>query len=1080
MTEQFLRFRDKKWWISQLIWIVLTISNLSAQVTGTVKDSNTGETLIGANILVKGTSLGTLSGSDGSFTLDARSGDLVKVSYIGYTDLEITVPADLKLDILLSPGIGLDELIVVGYSSQSRRDISGSVAVVNVDDMKKIASSTITDQLQGQIAGVQIGSSGDPGAKAFVRIRGFSTINNNEPLYVIDGVPVINQTDMNFINPNDIQSIQVLKDASSAAVYGARAANGVILINTKKGKTGENKVNVDITSGIQFPGKFLDLLSPSEQLQVDQGLFKGAGVPFSSTLYVKNGDTWTLPDFIIKGGGFIGGVAAGDPRANESNYFLSSNSLADQTKNYLIEKANKEGTNWAKEIYNSAPFSNYQLNTSGGSNKARYYLSASYYDQQGILIESNYKRYQVRVNNEFTIKNKIRLGNQFNYSYQKNIAGVGGPFYGSVDPYFMLGIFPVHDIKGNYGGTYGLKGGRNMVAAQERKKLNDKGNLSNVFGNLYAEIDLLPGLTFKSQFGLDFRYNIIKNYLETFYEEVLQSEGGNDYYEFRNSELNWNQFNTLNFSKTFFGSFNIQSLTGIEAATNHYDGQIVRVRNFQFGNDPQFRTFSNGVNPLAESSEGEHYKFSAFESLNLKWNDKYLLTGIVRRDGSSRFINNRYSTFYGVSAAWRVSDETFFHTLRKTSINDLKFRIGYGETGNNEAGDYPGYSTYGNIITFPNGGSLYSAAYPITGNYATSIKGYDQLTTGNPDLKWESNAIFNIGLDATFFNHLDIIAEGYRRITRDMIFGVDLPSTAGKVGTIQTNIGSMKNMGFDFNLKYRGQAWNRKLNYSLGLTLSHYENEVLNLDNNSNTFIAAGYGDFGPMTRIETGQPISVFYGFITDGLWKNEEEIKRVLFEEVGLAKPGRFKFVDLNKDGKIDDADLTQIGSPHPDLIYGLQFNANAKNIDLSIFLNGCIGNEILNAVKFTTFGTYKFSRFHRDVLYQSGSTLPVLDYTDVYSFNRSNFFVEDGSYLRIKNIQLGYTLPSERMARLGISQLKIYLQAQNLITWTGYSGSDPDVTIADFRNGRNLGRDYTLGVDYGRYPTMKSVVFGINLEF
>ncbi len=1061
--------------IAGIIFMFSPCAMLIAQVTGTVKDRNTNEILIGASVLIKGSSIGTLTDIDGTFRLEATVSDTLKISYVGFIDLEVIVPADLKLDVFLQPGVELDELIVVGYSSQSRRDISGSISVVNMDDVKKIPSSNLADQLQGQVAGVQIGTSGDPGSKSFVRIRGFSTINNNEPLYVIDGVPVINQTDLNFLNPNDIQSIQVLKDASSAAVYGARAANGVILVSTKKGKIGENKLNLDIVSGIQYPGSFPNLLNPTEQLKIDQELRKGAGLPFNSNLYVKSGDTWVLPDYIVSGGGFIGGVLAGDPRADPSRYFLSTNPLADRSKNYLIQKVNKEGTDWYKEIFNSAPMTNYQLTTSGGSDKARYYLSANYFDNHGILINNNYKRYQVRANNEFTIKNKIRLGNQFNYSHQINNTGVSG-IGGFVN---ILELFPVRDIKGNYGGGYGLKSETNPVAIQDRKKINNSGYLSYVFGNAYAEVDLLPKLTFKSKFGLDYHLNRTKVYEETPYENPFGTSN-NSLTEIQTTEINWSHFNTLDFSTTIAGIIDIQSLTGMEAATNHVRGIGAQVRGLQFGNDPQFRQLPNGTDPVAGSTENEHYKFSLFQSLNVKLLDKYLFTGILRRDGSSRFINNRYSTFYGVSAAWRVTDESFMKNVRKNSINDLKFRIGYGETGNNEAGDYPGYSNYTNVNVFPFGGSLFSGAYSISGNTKSSIKGYDQSTTGNPDLKWETNALFNIGMDVTLFNHLDIIAEWYHRKTSDMIFGVPQPSTAGKVGTIQSNIGSMKNTGLDLNLKYQGKAWNNKINYSIGLTFSQYKNEVLNLDNNSNSFIASGFSNGGPLTRTQVGQPISQFHGYLVDGLWKSEEEITKTLFTNKGQAKPGRFKFRDLNQDGRINDADFTYIGSPHPDFIYGIQFNAHSKNIDFSLFLNGVFGNEIMNIEKSNYYSPFSNGNRHHSVLNESGITLPVLDELDVYSFNRSSFYVEDGSYLRVKNIQLGYTLPSSKLSRAGINRLRVYLQAQNLFTFTKYSGVDPDVTIANFSNGSGLGRDYTLGVDYGRYPTVKSLLFGINLEF
>ena len=1053
------------------VWLACSHAVLAQErvVTGTVKDEN-GGTMPGVNVLVSGTSNGTVTDASGKFSISVGSGARLSFSFIGYTSQEVAVGSSTTLNVSMKTDVTeLVEVVVTGYASQQKRDITGSVAVVDIKDMTKIASSNFGDQLQGKVAGVQVGTSGDPGSSQMVRIRGVGTINNNEPLYVIDGVPVQSEANMNFLNPNDIESMQVLKDAASASIYGSRAANGVVVITTKKGKAGNSKLNIDYFMGSASMGpKTPGIANPAELLEINKQLAAGAGSAFASNFYVnQGGGNFALPDFFTRTGGYATGATQVDP----AKYYLNPDPNGDASVNYLIAKANKEGTDWFKEVFKPATQQSFQLSASGGSDKGNYFFSANYYDHNGILIENYYKRYQVRMNSTYNIKEKIRVGQTLNIAYQTTQGSVGNPNEGSAikNAYAMPQIVPVYDINGYFAGPAALPSNASNPVAQQTRAAANKGNHSfRVTGNVFAEVDILKNFTAKTSFGLDYGVGFNQFYgFRNFDATEVNSSNRLDQSAYNNR--NWVWFNTLAYNKEF-GDHKVTGLIGSEAKHIFYEGLNGGGAKLTFGDDPYYRLLGNtdSKSYTIGSYKGENKTFSVFAQGNYSFADKYLVSATIRRDGSSRFLNNQYGIFPAASLGWRLTKESFMANM--DAINELKLRVSYGVLGNNEAGDYPGFNNYG---TSPG-----LASYDINGTGNSVVPGFEQTSTGNPNLRWESTKLFNIGLDATLIDNLDLTVEYFDRKTEDMIYGVTLPFTGGQVGFLQQNIGTMQNRGLEMALTYRGKAMGGDLSYSIGLNGTTIKNEVLNLDANSNSFVRSGGSRIGDITYTKAGLPISQYYGFIADGLWTNQSEINTTLFEAVGDAKVGRIKFRDLNSDGQINSDDETFIGSPLPKLLLGLNLNASYKGFDFTLFLNGSYGQKLYNFMKyFIDFPAFQ-GNYSKDMLYEAGKSLPVLDRNDNYSPQRSSIYVEDGSWTRLRNLQVGYTLPTSTLTKVGFDKVRVYLQGQNLFTITKYSGLDPDVTISNITEGFAGRRDLSLGVDYGRYPWARTIILGVNL--
>jgi len=1058
-----------------LVWLVCMAATARAQdrrVTGRVTNSADNQPVPGATVQVKGAATGTTTDAIGSYSIALRPGSNTLVfSSVGYKTQEVAVGNQTSINVSLAEDASsLTEVVVTGYAAQQKRDITGSVAIVDVKEMKKIPSSNIADQLQGRIAGVTVSSSGDPGSVAFVRIRGIGSINQNEPLYVIDGVPVQNESNLNFLNPNDVESIQVLKDAASASIYGSRAANGVIVITTKKGKAGASKINVDVFTGIQAPGKYPSLANPAELLQINQGLSAGAGIPFTSRLYLNNGGTWALPDFLVRDGGneFTGGYAAGAPQADPSRYFLNSDPTASPAQNYLISRANKAGTDWFREVFRPAPLTSVQLSSTGGSERGNYFFSANFFDHNGILIKNFYKRYQTRINSTFNVKKHVRVGENLSIAYQTTQGSLGNPSEGSVfmNTLRIPQIVPVYDINGYWGSPAPANSNAGNPVAQQTRSAENQGYSIRLTGNVFAEVDFLKYFTAKTSFGLDLNTGQGRGYSYRNFEatEVNSSNGmSRGMY----SNRNWVWFNTLAFNREL-GAHRVSALIGTEARRNSYDGFNAGGNGLTFGDDPFYRILTNTNSKTWNLGEyrGEVTIASQFAQVNYVYNDRYMFNGTVRRDGVSRFIDNPYGVFPAASAGWRISRENFMREV--TAVNDLKLRASYGVTGNNEIGDYPGFANFGQ--------SLGGTAYAIQGSPTSVTPGFAQQSQGNAGLRWETTRLLNIGVDARLLNALDLTVEWYDRKTSDILFLVQNPSTQGNIGRLPLNIGDMENRGIDLQLGYRGTALGNQLTYGVTLTGGHYTNKMVKIDANSNTFITGAGSRIGDITRTLVGQPISQYWGYIADGIIKTEAELPAT----PGDAKVGRMKFRDLNNDGKIDNNDETIIGSPIPKWNYGINLTASYKGFDFTAFFQGVQGNQLFNYVRyFTDFPAFQ-ANYSKNMLYRAGDTYPALDRNDTYSAQRSSFYVENGSYFRAKNLTLGYTLPTGVVNRFGVDRLRVYVQAQNLFTITRYTGLDPDISITNLTDGFASQRDLSMGVDQGRYPIARSVLFGLNLEF
>jgi TonB-linked SusC/RagA family outer membrane protein len=1051
--------------------LLVSASFAQKKVTGKVSGGDTGGGLSGATVKVKGSSTATTTGADGSYSITVANNGTLEVSFVGYETQEVKVGSGSVVNVVLqASSAALQTVVVTGYGTQERRSITGSVAVVDTKEMTKFAASNIADQLQGKVPGVQMSTSGDPGSAAFVRIRGIGTINNNEPLYVIDGVPVQNESNINFLNPNDIESIQVLKDAASASIYGSRAANGVIVITTKKGKSGTSKLAVDIFYGSQSPSKIPETLSPLEFLEVQQKLAAGQGIPFTSNIYIKQGSTWVLPDYAVRG---LGGFVTGDPAVDPAKYNLNLDPTGGGVGDYLILKTNKAGTNWFKEVFQPAIQKNYQISASGGSDKGQYFFSGNVYDHNGIMLGNNYKRYQVRVNSTYNIGKNIRVGENMNVAYQTTRASFGNPNEGSplIGTYGMPQLVPVYDIKGNFASPANFNSNvSNPVADLSRNRDNSQGHSFRVTGSTFAEVDLTDFLTWKSSYGLDYNSGPGQYYGTRRYDATEGNTNPNSLQNTYFLNRNWVAFSTLSFKKNF-GDHRVTALAGYEAKQTYYEGFNAGGSQLAFDNF-NYRLLQN-VNPATfymGSYRGEHNVVSQFVQTAYSFSDKYLFSGTVRRDGSSRFIENKYGIFPSASAGWRISKEKFMDNVK--FINDLKLRASYGILGNNEVGgDYPGFSNFAT--------SLGTANYAITGSPNSNSVGFEQVSTGNPKLKWETSRVTNIGFDASLAGGWNVMIEWYKRDTRDMIYNVELPLELGAVGRQAQNIGQMTNTGVDFSVGYTKRV-NRDFSFNANLTGSTVKNNVVKLEANSNTFIRSGGTRIGDVTYTKAGLPISQFYGYIQEGLWKSDADIAKVLFADRGDAKVGRFRYADLNKDGKIDNNDETFLGSPLPKLILGLNLTANYKNWDFTAYLSGNYGQKLFNFVKyFTHFNAFQRSR-SKDFLYEAGKTLPVLDGGDNYSAQRNSYYVEDGSFTRLRNLQVGYSLNSNNLKKLGLSRARFYLQGQNLLTFTKYSGLDPDVTITNITEGYNSQRDLSIGLDNGRYPLARTVIVGVNLEF
>ena len=1049
-----------------LINVVAQAQVIKGRVTG-----ESGEGLPGVTVIVKGTSIGTVTDFEGNYSLTIPEGTentVLVYSFIGFTGQEVPVNNRAVINtVLLEDVEALKEVVVVGYGVQEKATLTGAVATVGEEQLNAVPTGgDAASRLQGRVAGVTVTTNNAPGGGAVVRVRGIGSINNNDPLYVIDGVPTT--AGLSGINPNDIESMTVLKDASSSAIYGSRAANGVIVVTTKRGKSGKPTFSFDARYGVQQASNQIDLLNAQEIGELKWQRFRNDGLtpggPGWGDIQYGNNEFPVIPDYIFPAGAIEGEV-------DESLYNFGN-------PYYGITRANKEGTDWLDEIFSVAPIQEYNMALSGGTDNINYALSAGYLDQEGILDYTGFSRYTLRSNSDIKLSDYLKIGQSLSVAYTDRTGNTGT---GAIEYALRTHpILPVYDIQGNFAGTQskGTGNSQNPVAILYRDK-DDFSREMRVLANIYANIDFARDFSFRTLLGVDLNNNRRKD-RDLANPEFTQTNFNNHLTENQSERLQYNWTNTLDYNKTINDNHNINVMVGTEAIRSNYEFFDAGRSRFAF-TDLDYMILDAGTeNQVNGGYFDEWALFSYFGRVNYNYKEKYLVEGVIRRDASSRFTEeNRWGTFPAFSVGWRIIEEGFMEDINW--LSDLKLRAGWGQNGNDNVGNYNAYSTYRS-----DGRESY---YNITGaSSSSSAAGFHLYKLGNLEGQWETNTTTNIGVDVAMFDYrFDASLDVYRRTTSDMLYPDSRPDTWGALVLPSINIGEMKNKGLDLIMSYRSKAGN-DFQYTISGNLSHYKNEIVQLNNNpaevrfGNSLLNEVY------TASTAGRPISSFYGYVVEGIFNTQEEVDAHPKYNPSIegndpySRPGVFKYADVNGDGVITPDDRTFIGSPHPDLSYGLNLDFQFKNWDMTMFFQGVTGNEMINFVNrgilFNRFdGNYLTTRLYESWTperYANGEeiTVPITTNNDAIMQKPSTFFVEDGSYFRMKNLEIGYSLPSQVLSKLGgIKRLRVYLQTTNLFTITNYSGLDPETSS---------GNDRHLGIDSGLYPTPQIFMGGVNLNF
>jgi TonB-linked SusC/RagA family outer membrane protein len=1033
----------------------MEIEKPQSTVTGTVTD-DTGSPLPGASVVEKGTTNGTQTDFDGNYTLNVDSGATLVFSYIGFKGQEIAINGNSVIDATLAEdAAALEEVVVVGYSTQTRGDLTGSVASVDMSEATKQPIVNVAEALEGRVTGVSITNAGAPGDNPIVRIRGFGTPNNNNPLYIIDGLQTTDPGILNNINPADIAQMNVLKDGA-ASIYGARASNGVIIITTKNGAYNQNKltVSVEASAGFAQATNLPDQLN-AQQLgnvifdsKVNDAIRTGGDVnAITHPQYFPNGGAPTVPSQLL------GVVLQGTGEAVDA-------------------PVRPGGTNWLDEIFRIAPTQNFSATISNGNEKGKYSFSTGYINREGIQLNTGFKRAQIRFNSEYKLTNRLTVGQHANMSFSNQRVGNQTEFALRISP-----LVPVRDALGRFAGTYnnarGLSNAENPVSILERDA-DDFNKQTRILGDVYANLELADGLNFKTVIGGDINLLNQRDFRATD-PESAEPRSTNSLRE-RNAQFyNWTWTNTLNYVKTF-GKHNVNALLGYESNRSTGKSLEVSATGFLF-ETPDFYQLDNAsgapiVNP-GETFDFENTLSSVFGSANYSYDNKYLLTATVRRDRSSRFLgDNQSGIFPAFSAGWIMSNENFFP--QDAAMSRLKLKFSWGALGNQEL---PASNPIPNISSLNNQQANYS--FNGTGGEST---GALLTQVGNPDLSWETSETLNIGAEMGFFDNALTVSAEYFQITTNDLIGQDfsvIGDTAIDASPPFVNLGSVENTGVDFSVAYQKQATN-DFSYGAALNLSAYRNEVTEL---ASEFQSGNGFRTGVFNRTQVGQPLASFFGRVADGIYRSEAEV--AAGPDQGFANDaagvGRLRYRDLNGDNVINDDDRDFIGNPHPDFTVGLNLNANYKNWDFSAFFSGVIGNDIYNFDRiYTDFGTFPDGNRSTRVLNSfdpvtnPNGNAPALAFAVLNGETSPNsFFIEDGSFVRLKNLSIGYNFPDVMTDKWGMDNVRVYVNATNLFTITGYNGLDPEIRPGNLNNG------LTLGVDNNTFPLSRIFLFGVNLK-
>ena len=984
-----------------LIGMLLPMCMFAQQITvqGVVKDQ-TGETVIGASVMEKGTTNGTITGIDGDFSLNMSPNGTLVVSFVGYKTQEVQVKGQKQLQVVLSEDAEmLDEVVVIGYGTMKKSDLTGAVSSIGNKDIKDSPVSNLGQAIQGKISGVQIVDAGKPGDNVSIKIRGLGSINNCDPLVVIDGVPT--DLGLSSLNMADVERLDVLKDASATAIYGSRGANGVVMITTKRGTEGKGKLAVSANYSFRNATNVPSLLNAAQYAELSNDMMVNSG-------------------------------------RNPNPEWANPSELG-------------AGTDWMDELLRTGVMQNYTVSYSGGNEKSHYYVSGGFLDQSGIVKSVNYRRFTFQSNSDAQVLKWLKFSNNITFSADTKKSGS----YNIGDALKALPIYPVKNEDGSWSGPDGNSewygSTRNPIGPTELNKSQTDGY--NFLANLTAELTFTKWLKFKSTFGYDAKFWFIDNFTPKYNWKPTPTEETSRY-KSDNKSFTYLWDNYFLFDHTFAEKHRVGLTAGMSAQWNTNDYLNAQKNVFMFDN---VHGMDNGEEMYAiGGNETEWALLSYMARVNYSYEDRYLLTATIRRDGSSRFgKKHRWGTFPSVSVAWRASQEKWFP--KNDYINDLKVRAGYGVTGSQASvGNYSYLASY-NTSVYPFGIS--------SGNQTALVSS----TLANPYIHWEEVAQTNIGFDASLFNSRVMFSfDAYLKETRDMLVKASIPITSGfeDTTTTYTNAGKVRNQGIEMSLHTINLTG--ELGWETNLTATYNKNKIKDLNSDVPYYINQINNSY--VTMLAKDYPINVFYGYVTDGIFQNQSEVNTHAVQPG--AEPGDIRFRDLNNDGVINDSDRTVIGNPNPSWLFSMNNSLSYKGFELSVFLQGIAGNKIYNANNIDNTGMAAAYNQTTDVLKRwqgegTSNSMPRAVFGDPNQNTRvSDRFVENGSYLRLKNITLSYTFPKQWLQKAQIENARLSLSCENVATITGYSGFDPEVGIN--------------GIDQNRYPISRTFSLGLNFNF
>ena len=984
-----------------LIGMLLPMCMFAQQITvqGVVKDQ-TGETVIGASVMEKGTTNGTITGIDGDFSLNMSPNGTLVVSFVGYKTQEVQVKGQKQLQVVLSEDAEmLDEVVVIGYGTMKKSDLTGAVSSIGNKDIKDSPVSNLGQAIQGKISGVQIVDAGKPGDNVSIKIRGLGSINNCDPLVVIDGVPT--DLGLSSLNMADVERLDVLKDASATAIYGSRGANGVVMITTKRGTEGKGKLAVSANYSFQNATNVPSLLNAAQYAELSNDMMVNSG-------------------------------------RNPNPEWANPSELG-------------AGTDWMDELLRTGVMQNYTVSYSGGNEKSHYYVSGGFLDQSGIVKSVNYRRFTFQSNSDAQVLKWLKFSNNITFSADTKKSGS----YSIGDALKALPIYPVKNEDGSWSGPEGNSewygSTRNPIGPTELNQGQTNGY--NFLANLTAELAFTKWLKFKSTFGYDAKFWFMDNFTPKYDWKPTPTEETSRY-KSDNKSFTYLWDNYFLFDQTFAVKHRVGLMAGMSAQWNTHDYLNAQKNVFMFDN---VHEMDNGEEMYAiGGNETEWALLSYMARVNYSYEARYLLTATIRRDGSSRFgKKHRWGTFPSVSVAWRASQEKWFP--KNDYVNDLKVRAGYGVTGSQASvGNYSYLASY-NTSVYPFGIS--------NGNQTALVSS----TLANPYIHWEEVAQTNIGFDASLFNSRVMFSfDAYLKETRDMLVKASIPITSGfeDTTTTYTNAGKVRNQGIEMSLHTINLTG--ELGWETNLTATYNKNKIKDLNSDVPYYINQINNSY--VTMLAKDYPINVFYGYVTDGIFQNQSEVNTHAVQPG--AEPGDIRFRDLNNDGVINDSDRTVIGNPNPSWLFSMNNSLSYKGFELSVFLQGIAGNKIYNANNIDNTGMAAAYNQTTDVLKRwqgegTSNSMPRAVFGDPNQNTRvSDRFVENGSYLRLKNITLSYTFPKQWLQKAQIENARLSLSCENVATITGYSGFDPEVGIN--------------GIDQNRYPISRTFSLGLNFNF